>query len=34
MGNGDRYIGTFIKGKKHGTKCTYKWLYHKMFSEY
>jgi len=34
MSNGDRYTGTFNKGKKHGTKCNYKWLYHKMFTEY
>jgi hypothetical protein len=34
MGNGDRYLGTFIKGKKHGTNCFYKWFYHKTFAEY
>lgn len=34
MSNGDRYIGTFHKGNKHGTHCNYKWFYHKRFAEY
>ena len=34
LANGDRFSGTFRRGKKHGHNCTYKWYNNKVFLEY
>ena len=34
MANGNYFSGTFLKGKKHGSNCFYKWVNHPTYSSY
>jgi len=32
MSNGDKYVGTFVRGKKYGNNCLYQWSQHPTLS--